>query len=86
MERHPEAALPIIDTRRCTGCGFCEWLCPTQSVAVRNGRAVIVRPATCTFCDLCESYCPAGAIGRPFAISFATSARHCAEPHSEENQ
>lgn len=64
-------ALPIIDRRRCTGCGECERRCPTQAVAVRGRQAVIVRPAACTFCDICETFCPHGAIERPFTVTFA---------------
>ncbi len=64
-------ALPLIDLRRCTGCGDCVRLCPTRAVELRNGKAVITRPAACTFCPLCESYCPTGAIGRPFSVMFA---------------
>ncbi|HEY1015831.1 MAG TPA: 4Fe-4S binding protein [Herpetosiphonaceae bacterium] len=67
--------LPLIDLRRCTGCGECERLCPTQAVAIRSGHAVIVQPAACTFCDRCERSCPEEAIGRPFAISFAAPPR-----------
>lgn len=64
-------ALPIIDARRCTGCGECERLCPTNAVAVVDGSAVITRPDACTFCDRCERYCPEEAISRPFSITFA---------------
>jgi formate hydrogenlyase subunit 6/NADH:ubiquinone oxidoreductase subunit I len=85
MDQHPQQlALPLIDWRRCTGCGLCEQLCPTKAVEVRDHRAVIVRPQDCSFCDVCESYCPAGAIGRPFTIVFATSARCDAEALPEE--
>jgi ferredoxin len=62
--------LPLIDLRRCTGCGICEELCPTNAVELRGGKATITRPAACTFCSLCETYCPEGAIGRPFSIVF----------------
>jgi ferredoxin len=67
--------LPLIDLQRCTGCGLCEQLCPTNAVEVRENRAAIVRPEACSFCDVCESYCPEGAIGRPFTIVFAAEDR-----------
>jgi ferredoxin len=63
--------LPLIDLRRCNGCGVCVELCPTNAVELRGGKAAITRPAACTFCPLCESYCPEGAIGRPFSVVFA---------------
>ncbi len=63
--------LPLIDLRRCSGCGVCVELCPTSAVELRDGKAAITRPAACTFCPLCESYCPEGAIGRPFSVVFA---------------
>jgi NAD-dependent dihydropyrimidine dehydrogenase PreA subunit len=72
QNHHP---LPLVDQRRCTGCGLCEELCPTRAVEVQAGKAVIVRPADCTFCEICESYCPEGAIGRPFLIVFAPTQR-----------
>lgn len=74
MNEHIHASvleLPIIDLRRCTGCGLCQSLCPTAAVKVRNGKAEIVYPEQCTFCEVCETYCPVGAIGRPFTIGFA---------------
>ena len=67
--------LPVIDPDRCSGCGLCQELCPTQAVEVVGQLAVIVRPEDCSFCDVCESYCPEAAIGRAFMISFAVPAR-----------
>jgi|RhiMetdeSRZDD1v2_1073273.scaffolds.fasta_scaffold1283463_2 ferredoxin len=69
-QQNADWVLPFIDQQRCTGCGLCARLCPTQAVEVRNALAVIVRPEACTFCDVCESFCPEGAIGRPFTIVF----------------
>ena len=69
----PSWPLPIINLRRCTGCGLCEQLCPTGAVEVQAGKAAIVRPADCSFCDVCESYCPEGAIGRPFTVAFVAN-------------
>ena len=71
MNNLPQVILPLIDPARCTGCGVCEQLCPTNAVAVRAHQAIIVRPQACTYCDLCETYCPEGAIGRPFTVVFA---------------
>jgi MinD superfamily P-loop ATPase len=72
--RNPQAILPLIDPARCTGCGMCAQLCPTNAVEVRAARATIIRPQACTYCDLCETYCPEGAIGRPFTVVFAPEA------------
>jgi ferredoxin len=65
--------LPIIDLRRCVGCGICVQRCPTQAVALFEQRAVIVHPERCTFCEVCEQYCPHSAIARPFVVRFAPS-------------
>ena len=65
--------LPLIALHRCTGCGLCAELCPTNAVEIIGQKAAIVRPDDCTFCEVCESYCPEGAIGRPFQIVFASS-------------
>jgi len=72
--RSAQPILPLIDPARCTGCGLCAELCPTNAVEIRANQAAIVRPQACTYCDLCETYCPTGAIGRPFRVVFAPEA------------
>jgi MinD superfamily P-loop ATPase len=67
--------IPLIDLDRCTGCGHCAALCPTQAVEMVDGKAVIARPGQCTYCDVCETFCPEAAIGRPFTIVFAPDQR-----------
>jgi NAD-dependent dihydropyrimidine dehydrogenase PreA subunit len=75
MHATPDAPpIPLIDLQRCSGCGQCVELCPTEAVDLRGGKAVIARPADCTFCEVCETYCPEGAIGRPFTVVFAPAA------------
>ena len=63
-----EWLLPIIDLTRCDGCAICVAVCPTQAVALRNGKAAIVRPDACVYDGHCEDHCPAGAIGLPYII------------------
>ena len=76
-------ALPTINLYRCTGCGRCAELCPSDAVELLGDKAVIVRPAACTFCEVCESYCPEEAIQRPFTISFAPLWRQGDGPQSD---
>ena len=45
---------------RCTSCGKCERLCPTNSVKLVDGRPVWGKG--CTHCMACISYCPAEAV------------------------
>ncbi|MFH2098348.1 MAG: 4Fe-4S binding protein, partial [Pseudomonadota bacterium] len=47
----------IEDPDACTGCGECEWHCPTAAVKVVNGR-VEVREEKCIGCGQCAHQCP----------------------------
>lgn len=78
--------LPTIHPVRCTGCGLCAELCPTQAVEVHNNLAIIVRPEACSFCDICETYCPEGAIERPFAITYAAADAYDQQTTREQYQ
>lgn len=44
----------------CTGCGFCEKICPLQNIQIENGRPVW--QGNCTQCMACICGCPAEAI------------------------
>jgi photosystem I iron-sulfur center len=72
--------VPIIDLERCSGCGLCVRVCPTSTLALRNGRAAVVRPAACEYTGLCELICPTAAIQRPFVIVLAEDNQR--NPHS----
>ena len=50
-----------VDVERCTGCGACVDVCPTEAISLGNGRAVIDASA-CTACGLCVQECPTDAI------------------------
>ena len=66
-----ELVLPLIDESRCTGCGTCVDLCPTQAVELLDGRPRIVRPDECDYCGSCEDICPQEAIALPYEIVLA---------------
>ena len=44
----------------CVGCGQCAARCPTNNIALQNGRPVW--GGSCTHCMACICYCPAAAI------------------------
>jgi len=45
--------------------------CPSEAVALIDGRPVIVHPEDCAYCGDCEDLCPEGAISLPYEIVFA---------------
>ncbi len=69
-----EIILPVVDGSRCTGCGTCVDRCPTHAVELREGHAVITRPADCTYCGDCETFCPEHAIALPYEIVLVVPA------------
>ncbi|MBN1262501.1 MAG: 4Fe-4S binding protein [Anaerolineae bacterium] len=65
--------LPAIDETKCNGCGLCVAHCPTQAVAWRDARPVIVQPERCAYCGMCEDLCPQSAISLVYEITSARS-------------
>ncbi len=55
-------ALPVINTTRCTGCGWCVAVCPPHvlSLAVENGKKFsrLHDETGCTGCAKCAVKCP----------------------------
>ena len=49
-----------IDEGKCTGCGACVSVCPTEAITV-NEKACIDEEK-CVECSACVSECPVGAI------------------------
>jgi len=58
--------LPVIETARCTGCGWCVAACPEHVLVLeRSGwrkTSVLLDEAGCTGCRKCEVKCPFGVI------------------------
>ena len=44
------------DPDKCTGCGACAKICPSQAITMKDGRPVLDRKA-CTLCGKCENFC-----------------------------
>jgi NAD-dependent dihydropyrimidine dehydrogenase PreA subunit len=62
--------LPMIEAKRCNGCGVCVEMCPTGTLAVVDGLATLVRPEGCIYCADCETHCPEAAISLPYEIVY----------------
>jgi Pyruvate/2-oxoacid:ferredoxin oxidoreductase delta subunit len=56
--------IPVIDRERCTGCGDCAAVCPSQCIAVKEEKAVI-EERFCEECGECVDECPEEAISLP---------------------
>ncbi|MBX7103927.1 MAG: 4Fe-4S dicluster domain-containing protein [Gemmataceae bacterium] len=54
--------LPALDDRRCTGCGDCVTVCPTQCLELAGRLPWMPRPKDCVSCTLCVAVCPADAL------------------------
>jgi len=54
--------LPILDDTRCTGCGDCVAVCPTQCLAMDGVFPWLPRPGDCVACVLCVLVCPVDAL------------------------
>ena len=50
-----------VDQEKCTGCGACVDVCPTEAITIDNGLAV-VDEGKCSECGVCVQECPVEAI------------------------
>lgn len=53
---------PIVNKSKCTGCGTCINVCPTNVFELKDGKSNVVKPKECIGCMACENSCPESAI------------------------
>ena len=82
----PRKALPAIDLKRCTGCGWCVAVCPPHVLSLQvlgeaawgPKRSVLHGASDCTGCALCAVRCPFDAIAMVRSPDQApTQQHHC---------
>jgi ferredoxin len=54
--------LPLLNPARCTGCGDCVAVCPTNCLEMNGAVPWLPRPAHCISCELCVLVCPTDAL------------------------
>jgi len=53
---------PVIDKRKCQGCGLCALYCPLDVLEMRDGISNVRYPKECWHCGACRQDCAQGAV------------------------
>lgn len=57
----------VVEDGLCTGCGFCESVCPSGAISLARRRGLyeaVVAPKRCAECGLCRKICPGPGVDR----------------------
>jgi ferredoxin len=54
-----------IDVDKCTGCGSCVDVCPTEAIELNDDGKAVVDADACGDCGACVDECPSEAISMP---------------------
>ena len=60
-----------ITENKCSGCGTCLDICPTEAIKMQDGHAVIT--IDCIDCGACPRVCPEGAIKKRVLLTPVSS-------------
>jgi Uncharacterized conserved protein len=60
---------PVVNEKKCIGCGECKKCCPADTIEMRNKKAFIINEK-CIKCYCCQELCPAKAINIKRSIFF----------------
>jgi len=56
------APRPVINSKKCVGCGKCAESCPRHTITVKNSRRAVINYKQCIKCYCCHEMCPVRAI------------------------
>lgn len=62
------AEMPVIDPKKCNGCGLCLSVCTCKALVMVGNVVTVIETEDCGWCLQCEMVCPTGAITCPFEI------------------
>ena len=61
---------PVIDKKKCTGCGVCYQHCPGDLFVKKRKKVEVLYPDECWYCGICRMDCPEEAIQIVFPLEM----------------